>query len=232
MLKRSLGVLTLTLLACSGGDSLLVTSPPPPPAPPAMLAIVSGNNQQGTHNLPLAERFVVRVTNPAAQGVAGVEVSWAVTSGAGAWIPWQPAQGVTITDAEGMTGVGFQPTVPGPSTSTVSASAAGLQGSPVTFTAVSDGYRIRFGPSFDYCAPADPPWFNPPEITMPVGATVEWVGSCEARIVSQSVPPGGEPFDSGVLSAGMSFAFVPRVAGEWTYVDGINGGTGGKLIVR
>jgi len=64
-----------------------------------------------------------------------------------------------------------------------------------------------------------------------VGAMVEWVGSCGARIVSQSVPPGGQPFDSGLL-VGQSFRFVPHVPGEWTYVDVMNGGTGGKLIVR
>ena len=66
---------------------------------------------------------------------------------------------------------------------------------------------------------------------MPVGTAVEWVGSCEARIVSQSVPAGGQPFDSGLL-IGQSFRFVPHVPGEWTYVDVVYGRTGGKLIVR
>jgi Tol biopolymer transport system component len=203
----------------------------------ATLAIVSGNHQLGTHNLPLAEPLVVRVMNPAGQGVAGVEVSWAVTSGAGAWIPWPPGQkavtlpgqAVTRTDPDGKTGVLFLPTLPGTSTSTVSASAAGLQGSPQTFTVWSTGYRIRFGPLFDFCTPQDYPRFDPPEITVPVGAAVEWVGSCDARIVSQSVPPGGEPFDSGLL-VGRSFTFVPRVVGVWTYGDAISGGPGGKLI--
>jgi plastocyanin len=196
------------------------------------MAIASGNNQQGAHNLPLAEPFMVRVTNSAGQGVAGVEVYWTVTSGAG-WFAWHHDQAVTTTAAEGMTGVFFRPTVPGPSTSTVTASAGGLQGSPLTFTVESDGYRILFEPAFDNCGPGDPAWFQPQEITVPVGATVEWVGTCVARIVSQSVPSGGESIDSGVLSVGMSFAFVPRVAGVWTYGDAIGGlsGKGGKLIV-
>ena len=91
---------------------------------------------------------------------------------------------------------------------------------------------IHFGPYFD-CTPFnDPSEFQSSDVTVPVGAVVEWVyanwldASCKARITSSSVPPGGEPFDSGIIGPGQPFQFVPRVAGTWEYVDAINGGRG------
>ena len=75
------------------------------------------------------------------------------------------------------------------------------------------------------------------DVTVPVGAKVEWqyaewlFQSCEARITSISVPPGGEAFDSGIIKPGLPFQFVPRVAGTWEYIDAINGGSG-KLTAR
>jgi len=71
----------------------------------------------------------------------------------------------------------------------------------------------------------------------PVLARVEWEYAvwlpavCTARVVTQTTPPGGQSFDSGILQPGQRFAFVPRVAGEWVFVDSINGGRG-TLTVR
>jgi len=55
--------------------------------------------------------------------------------------------------------------------------------------------------------------------------------ACAARFKSTSVPPGGTPFDSGVIHAGDTFEFKPDAVGNWTFTDAINGGSG-TLIVR
>jgi hypothetical protein len=79
--------------------------------------------------------------------------------------------------------------------------------------------------------------FDSGDVTVLVGAKVEWQyaeylsQSCEARITSISVPPGGEAFDSGIIKPGLPFQFVPRMAGTWEYVDAINGGSG-KLTAK
>jgi hypothetical protein len=65
------------------------------------------------------------------------------------------------------------------------------------------------------------------DVTVPIGAPVEWVNWLEsARIMSTSAPPGGASFDSGELSQGERFEFVPDVAGTWEYVDPVSGATG------
>jgi plastocyanin len=242
-MKRAFAVLALTLWACGVDDSLLVTPPPPLPAPtPVMLAVVSGNPQEGPPGQTLPEPLKVRVTDASGNGVAGVQVGWYVSSGSGTFsLAPQEASSLpaltTLTGADGIIGVYFTPSLLGTSSSTVSAGAARL--STVQFSIGSAGLftAIDFGPLFDCTPPNDPSRFVPSEVTVSVGATVTWVYAkwmtweCTAHLVSQSVPPGGAPFDSGVLSTGQSFTFVPRVAGEWTFVDVINGGTG-KLIVN
>jgi len=228
-----LGVLVLLLFAC-GGDDLLPPAPPPPPLSQA-LAIVSGNSQQGTTGEFLAEPFVVRVTNPQGTGVSSVPVTWTVVSGAGGFgLP----SSITPTAADGVASMSFRPTTPG--TITVNAKADGVQGSPATFTVDVIGpvppvvVLIRFGPLFDcYGAPSpqDPSIFEGPEGTIPVGALVEWEYAdwlppvCGAQLRSVSVPPGGLPFDSGIIRPGQRWGVVLEAAGDWLVTDVLNGGS-------
>jgi hypothetical protein len=174
------------------------------------------------------------VTDEFGIGVPGVEVTWAVAVGTGEFGPNRKPLVVAVTDRRGLSEVWFRPTAPG--VTSVSASGAGLLNSPLTFTARTAGYffEIPFGPLFD-CG--EPNLFNEPRDPIPVGAEVAWEymdwvwPTCQARIVSTSVPPGGEPFDSGYLWPGDAFIFTPRVPGDWTYTDILNGG-GGTLRVR
>ena len=93
------------------------------------LAAASGSGQTGTVSTALASPFVVRATDGFGNGVSGVPVTWAVAGGGGS------LGGVTtITDATGFA----QATLTlgaTPGANTVTATNAGLSGSPVTFSA-------------------------------------------------------------------------------------------------
>lgn len=72
-------LLAVPPLACGGGGAS------PMEAPPSALAleIVSGDEQRAPVETSLGELFVVRVEDGAGHPVAGVLVTWSVTSGAG-----------------------------------------------------------------------------------------------------------------------------------------------------
>ena len=99
---------------------------------PLTLSIVSGNNQSGLLNVPLAP-FVVSVTNGGA--VAGASITWTITQRTGTLVPSSP----TTTGSNGLSQMTLTPT--GGSTFTVTASAsftsggATVQSNLVTFTA-------------------------------------------------------------------------------------------------
>lgn len=96
---------------------------------PAAIAAVSGGGQRRAAGARLADPFVVKVTDDAGQGVSGVTVTWAVAAGGG-----------TLSSASAQTNSTGQASVTltlgdGAGTNRVTASAEGLSGSPVAFTA-------------------------------------------------------------------------------------------------
>jgi hypothetical protein len=212
------------------------------PLPPTALGAVSTRDWLGTPGVYLSAPFAVRVTNGIGVGVPGIDVAWRVLAGAGQFGSFpelRPDSGLSRTDSSGIARIFFQP---GPSVSSkVTASVAGLFGSPVLFTVSTvPTVVIRFGAMFDCYPepdPEDPSLFDEPKGPIPVGTVVEWIygtwmhASCRARIVSRSVPAGAQPIDSGILAPGQSFRFLLNIAGDWVYEDVINGGQG-VLSVR
>lgn len=108
----------------------------------AAIAALSGDGQKGDVGFPLARPFVVRVTDARGAGFGDVEVAWRVTSGM-ALLELDPPSGfppgsitestfATRTDAQGNAAVFLTPRLVG--TTTVTATARSLEGSPVTFT--------------------------------------------------------------------------------------------------
>ncbi len=97
------------------------------------LALSSGNAQSGSVSTPLTNPFVVKATSATGAAVAGVAVTFSVTSGGGSLT----ASNVT-TDSSGLASTTLVlGTSAGPNT--VSATAAGLVGNPITFTATATG---------------------------------------------------------------------------------------------
>lgn len=200
--------------------------------PGATLAIVSGDGQERTAAYAMidGEAFVAQVRDGEGNPVSHVPVTWSVASGEGWLANWFPPcsdEPVTRTGnyGDGATYMEFVPTVFG--MSTVSAAVAGAQGSPVTFTVDATLLVINFG--FDYWSGEN--YFTGPKltsaVTVPVGAVVEFRNfNPAARIRSTVTPPGGASLDSGPLSEGERFQFVPEVAGTWKLVDENSGATG------
>lgn len=96
----------------------------------AVLQLVSGDAQAGTAGEPLAAPLAVKVARRG-EGVAGTTIAWAVTSGGGT------ATALTsTTDAQGVGAIGWTlGTIAG--AQTLTATAAGLDEAPITFTATA-----------------------------------------------------------------------------------------------
>jgi hypothetical protein len=190
----------------------------------------AGEWVDGTRN---AEMLKVLLTDVQGNPVPNVAVTWAILSG-DAWlnegcaaIGDHAAIGRTRTGSDGTAFANVLPTTIG--TTTIAAAVPGVLFSPVTFTIEVTAAVINlgepwgvggigfFGPSASHSA----------DVTVPVGATVEWLNHVEtARIVSVGAPPGGTAVDSGELAQGERFVFVPNVAGTWEYIDQVSGATG------
>lgn len=221
-LRWSAAPLGLALSACAGDEPM---QPPPTPAPSAAIAIVSGNDQEGKAGEDLAEPFVVRVTNASGEGIGDVLVTWSLTSGAGRFTGSADEPSRTWTSPDGLARVTFVPTTLGSSTVRARATTVtGSLGGEVSFTAVATALVIGIGGWSNL-------FFGPdgsPDVTVPVGTTVEWMNWLDsATVTSTSEPPGGESFDSGMLFEGERFQFVPRVSGTWEYVDQVHEGEAG-----
>ena len=95
------------------------------------IAMQSGDAQKGVVSKALAQPLVVKVTAGDGVPVAGATVAFAVATGAGS-----VAGASATTDAGGLAST-IWTLGPGAGTQTVSASASGLLGSPITFTATA-----------------------------------------------------------------------------------------------
>lgn len=134
MTRAGLGIAALAALAVSGCEADVGG----PDEVRATISVALGDNQRGNVNFRLAEPLMVRVRTAGGLGVEDVEVTWSIISGEGLLsdpISDAPSASVlrTLTGATGLSGVFLRPTLAG--TTRVAATAAGLQGSPVTFTA-------------------------------------------------------------------------------------------------
>ncbi|MEO8336561.1 MAG: Ig-like domain-containing protein [bacterium] len=104
--------------------------------PPTAIALVSGSGQIGVIGKPspqpFAQPLVVKVTSGDGLGASGVTVDFAAVTGGGSVSPTS-----AVTDADGLAQTTWTPgnTI---GSQTATASAVGLTGSPVTFTATAN----------------------------------------------------------------------------------------------
>ena len=107
------------------------------PGPATTLAISSGNTQSGLAGTLLPVSPTVLATDADANGVSGVAVTFAVAIGGGS------GTGLTqTTAASGLASVGGWTLGPASGANTMTATSAGLTGSPVTFTATASTLSV------------------------------------------------------------------------------------------
>ena len=140
------GIATLgswTLGSAAGPNTLTVTSPAVTgvsvtfqaaggAGPAANVAILAGNNQTGTAGGNVAVRPAVKVTDANGNFVAGFTVTFAPGGGSGS-----VTGGSVVTDGAGIATVGSWKLGTTPGSQTLTATAAGLNGSPITFNATA-----------------------------------------------------------------------------------------------
>jgi hypothetical protein len=99
--------------------------------PAAVLTMISGDGQTAGAGDTLPARLVVRAADQFGNPASGVGIAWAVTAGGGS------VSSTTVsTDAQGMAAVAWRlGHVAGTGNNSVTATAAGLAGSPISFTA-------------------------------------------------------------------------------------------------
>lgn len=208
----------------------------------ATVAVVSGSDRDvfaGEVARNEREALVVRLTDGEGNRVPGVAVGWDVADGRGELVPppgcSESASHAVITrtqwdnDARGEAAIEFSPRWPG--VSTVTASVPGLPGATIAFTLQADALAIGLVESHDPWTGEDFAQFlgvdQLSSVSWTIGGPVEfWNRLPAAHIVSISTPRGGAPFDSGPLSEGQSFRFVPDAPGIWEFMDQVSGATG------
>jgi plastocyanin len=195
---------------------------------PVLLAKVTGDNQSATVNTPL-RHVEASVQDQFANGVAGVEVSWSVSSG-------------TVSPEADVTGPGGLSSVQvilggtgGPVT--ITATAAGLTGSPLTFNATAVAIptqaEVRLGNIF-FLSDRNSST-NPALDTIAVGGTVTWTwgltGITEHSVRSQGLP--GFTSSATKLGNGQNYSFTFASAGTYAYDCAVHGSRmTGRIVVR
>ena len=214
----ALALLAAVVAGCSDGDNgtdsdALVLSYSSP----------SGNVQTAAPGATLSP-FRVTLTR-GGTGVSGITVNWSVTAGGGTL-----SAPTTVTNDQGQTEVVL---TLGPTTglNSVTASAAGADGSPLTFsaTAVVPGEFAQVEVRNNT--------FVPNSVTINTGGSVLWVWPQEALQHNIApVPPGTKPSSPTVRNGPASYEEVFNQPGTYRYFCEVHGtattGMTGQVVVQ
>jgi plastocyanin len=190
----------------------------------AALALAGGSGQSAAINAALANPLQVRATDQFGNSVAGVSVEWAVTSGGGSV---NPGESVTAANGTAATAWTLGSTL---GAQTAQASATGLTGSPVAFSATASAAPdpsngVTVGNNF----------FDPASRTVPAGTTVTWTW-VNTGAISHSVESVGTPSftSSAILSgSGQQYSVTFDTPGTYEYECVVHGSAmAGEIIVQ
>jgi plastocyanin len=193
------------------------------PAAAASLSEQSGDQQSAEINTPLPAPVEAKVSDQFGNGVPGVAVDWAATGGS-------VSAATVLTNDAGISGVNVTAGgAEGPIT--ITASAAGLSGSPLTFTATA----TPPAPTGNTVSVVNNS-FSPSTLTVTAGTEVVWTWAPGA--IDHNVRPAGtEPPRSGdPVNAPMTYRHTFNTPGTYIYFCEVHGSTTfgmrGTIIVQ
>lgn len=221
-LSHSAGVNSATASVSGAGGSPVSFSAAAAAGAATQMAAGSGDGQTGTVATALASPFRVTVRDGFGNAVQGTSVAWAVTGGGGSIAP-----ATSISDVNGSASATLT-LGPAAGANTATATAAGLTGSPVTFTAtgqaVVTGTAVSVGNDF----------FAPASLQVVAGTTVTWTWAAGAT--SHSVQSQGSPsFTSSAImtGAGSTYSVQFNTPGTYHYDCAVHGAAmSGTIIVQ
>lgn len=243
--RGSYGWMVVVLLGTGCSESPVNPPVEPPDEPPdpvvvPAIAIVSGNFQSGLAGEFLSEPFVVKVTDESGRPHSRSDVTWLVETGSGTFPEFDCRSVTSMTTRprpDGLTEAWFSPSAAEAATVSATVEVPEAPNRFVTFEVDVTGQLIYFSPGgVDWWSGCNNPaeGFAPSFATVPVGSTVKWENSTDARtirIASSSIPTGAAEFESGPLYTGDHFVIVPDVVGIWDYVDTVSGKSGRLVVV-
>lgn len=214
---------TASLAGATGSPVTFTASATPGAA--TQLVLSSGDGQTGTPNATLSSALRVKAGDQFGNGVSGISVAWQVTGGTASV---QSASSVTDAAGIAQTGVTLGATQ-GPVT--ITATSAGLTGSPVTFHATIGAFpssaAVQIGDNF--FKSSHNMTSNPAQDTIAVNGTVTWTWG---GIASHSVQSTGSPsFTSSTTKTSGTYSFTFTSAGTYTYDCAVHGIVMNGIIV-
>jgi plastocyanin len=221
-LPHAAGNVTATATVSSASGSPVTFSATATAGAATQVAASGGNNQTGTVGAALAAPFQVTVKDQFGNAVAGTNVTWAVTAGDGTIAP--AASTSSVSGA--VTAVLTLGPVAGANTAT--ASATGLAGSPVTFTATGEDIPltsdVEVGNDF----------FQPETIQVAAGTTVTWTWNATAASHSvQSIETPSFTSSAIMTGSGKSYSVTFNTPGTYKYDCAVHGlAMSGTVIVH
>lgn len=163
------------IAACGGGSKGTDIEEP---GPPTDLTANSTTTQNAGISAAVGTRPSVKVTDVDGLSVPDIEVTFAVTGGGGSL-----TGAVQTTNSLGIATVGSWTTGPAAGANTMTATVAGLDGSPVTFTANASTPASQFNIKLTYVVPA-----SPTQQSAFSAAAARWEGVITSELSNVAIP--------------------------------------------
>ncbi|OYV72126.1 MAG: hypothetical protein B7Z72_05470 [Gemmatimonadetes bacterium 21-71-4] len=218
---------TATLAGATG--SPVTFSATGTPGAATQLTLVSGNSQSAVTSTAFTNPLVVKVADQFGNGIAGDTVAWLSLHGVTSVLPAKAASGAGGLAQASLTAGGTA------GADTITATSAGLTGSPVRFsatvTSVPTTASVTVGPSIVFTSVKNNS-SNPAVDTVAVNGTVTWTWA--AGSIQHSVQSTGSPsFTSSAIQSSGTYSFTFTVAGTYTYDCAVHGTSmSGRVVVK
>ncbi len=214
-LEQTAGVQQVTVTVNGAVGSPLTFHATGIPGPATTLVLAGGNGQASDTSHIFSAPFAVRVIDAFSNGIAGRWVQWSKTG------PLTLAADSIITGVNGASSM-FATASNTSGAVTVTATVAGLAGSPIVFngTVVASPTIVTIGNNF----------FSPSTLAIPAGSAVKWVWSGSNHSVAST---GTNTFlSSDIQISGATWLILFNTPGVYTYECAVHSAMQGTITVN